>query len=305
MTEYLYRVDRIEPSRRLTDFLSPRVWDGFPHKSLIQAQASVGPDDVIARISFWRSEILARKNGFTSHANTHILIRVRRDYVERVFNGWHFEDDDCIPNRALLVWDVVARSDIDGDFLNRGLDLKELEVLDGGRWLPWLDSLQLRPLQHRLRTLGWQSCFIPDRNLSLRSIAWIEERVPEHPDRTALIIALDPQAGGAHLMGDPEDLTILVNHVVASSWPRLTLPSWVLVVWPDANEVYVSLRCEAGRIRWAAQHQSAWRRWSASILRMPQEPPFPTIEKVGDLSAATVESMLRVSGVRSAFGARS
>ena len=299
--EYLYRVDRLKSARKLDRYISPAVWDGFPHRSLCEAQANLSPDEVIARISFWRSEVIARKRGFASMVNDHILIRVRRDYVERVFHDWDFEDDDRLPNQAWLLWSAVPKADTDGNFLNRGLELSHLEVFDSGRWVPWREAVVLRHLVHRLRSQGWQDCLVPDAKASLRAVAWTEERMPGSADRSVLLLAFDPQAGGAHLMSEPDELATLVHHIVASSWPRLTLPTAVLLVTPALTEAGGGIWRAASRVSWSFPRRHALARWARELLELPEECPIPTLEHGADLSEHAAESLLLVSGAHVAL----
>jgi hypothetical protein len=102
-------------------------------------------------------------------------------------------------------------------------------------------------------------------------------------------------------MSEPDDLTGVVHHIVASSWPRLALPSAVLLVTPALTEAGGGIWRAASKVSWSLPGRSAFARWARELLQLPGECPIPTLEHGLALSEHAAESLLLVSGAHVAL----
>lgn len=300
MNEYLYRVDDLRDLRRLKTQLTPRIWDLFPHASLVEAAPNVPSDQAIVRISFWLSEFIARQSGLKDSGPLQQLSRIRRQHVERAFAGWTFEEDDHLPKRALLVWRVADRSETDGDFMLQGLDSRAFEIFEDGRWVAWDRAYGIRPLRDRLLPAGWNTVWNRDRNQILQPVSYREDRLPSDRTQLVLMLAFDPDSGGQHLASNPDGIAQLVQLITAGGGRSGALPGHVLLAAPSHSEHSPSIWTTTFLIHWHRQEASGWRGVACRALGVRTEELSPTLQEGGALSAQDASELLRRSGLLSA-----
>ena len=205
--DFLYRIDNLRLMRSLLKdpMLRPKRWDAqsepWRHESLLSARALKTDQDGIYRISFWSDPDAAwRDLQCRGRYEPHILTRIHKSVVERVFSGWRHEEDDFLPGEASLIWTCCPVDDYGDDFYNGGVPVDLLEVLDDAKWTSWTDATCLLPDQVRLTRQGWQPIGMWTRQGGPVLAFWLVVKLPQDCDSEGkkhwLLLTMDETAQG-------------------------------------------------------------------------------------------------------------
>lgn len=184
--DFLYRVDNLRSMRSLLEdpTLRPKRWDTqsqpWRHESLLAARASKTDQEGIYRISFWSDPDAALRDlQCRGSYEPHLLTRVHKSVVEKIFSGWLHEEDDFLREEASLIWTCCPVDDHGEYFYNGGIPVDQLEVLDGAKWTFWNDATSLLPDRVRLTSQGWQPIGMLTRQGGPVMAYWLVVKLPQ------------------------------------------------------------------------------------------------------------------------------